>query len=264
MPARLHHERVARDGATSWLLLTHGIYGAGANWRAIARKLTERRPEWGVVLVDLRQHGRSDPGTPPHTLAACADDMRALATELGIATLAGHSFGGKVVLAARPLLDAAQTWILDASPSPRPGALDDPANTVGNVLSLMQQLPRDWARREDFVQAVQGAGHDAGLAQWLAMNLVPVDGGLRNRLDLAALREMLTDYYATDLWAALEAPGGAVEVVIAERSQALSDADRVRLANAPPHVHTHRVAAGHWLHIEAPAAVVDLFANHLR
>src|SRR5205085_6580304 len=63
------------------LLLTHGIYGAGSNWRSIARKLNERRPEWGVVLVDLRQHGRSEPGEPPHTIAACADDLRALRSE---------------------------------------------------------------------------------------------------------------------------------------------------------------------------------------
>ena len=47
MPARLHHERIARsDTAPSrWLLLTHGIYGAGSNWRGIARKVNERRPE---------------------------------------------------------------------------------------------------------------------------------------------------------------------------------------------------------------------------
>jgi pimeloyl-ACP methyl ester carboxylesterase len=61
----------------------------------------------------------------------------------------------------------------------------------------------------------------------------------------------------------LEAPGGDVEVVAAERGSALSAADVGRLAAAPPHVHVHRVAAGHWLHIDAPAAVVELFAAHL-
>jgi esterase len=266
MAARLYHERIARsDSAPArWLALTHGIYGAGSNWRSIARKLNERRPEWGVVLVDLRQHGRSEAGEPPHTIAACADDLRALFTELGdIRAMAGHSFGGKVVLAARPLVEMAQTWVLDASPSRRDPAADR-SNTVVRVLELMERSPRRWARRDDFVAAVVAEGHDIGLARWLAMNVVPDPAGdLVLRLDLAALRAMLADYHATDVWDALEAPDGDVEVVIAERSSVLSPADRGRLAAAPPHVHVHTIDAGHWLHIDAPAAVVDLFAARL-
>lgn len=275
MPARLHHERIARGGTTpaAWLLLTHGIYGAGGNWRAIARKLNDRRPDWGVVLVDLRQHGRSEAGEPPHTLDAAAGDLRALADQLGgIEAMAGHSFGGKVVLAARALAppgEAArrvrQTWMLDASPSARPGALDDRSNSVVAVLALMERLPRTWARREDFVAAVTAAGHAPSLAQWLAMNVVPGDGGaLALRLELAALRSMLADYFARDLWAEAFAPeGGELEIVIADRSSTLDAADRERLAHAPAHVHVHHVDAGHWLHIEAPDAVVALLADRL-
>jgi pimeloyl-ACP methyl ester carboxylesterase len=128
----------------------------------------------------------------------------------------------------------------------------------------MERAPRGWARREDFVASVVRAGHDDSLARWLAMSLQPEPGGtLALRFDFAALREMLASYHATELWGALEAPGGDVEVVVAERSPAVSAADRGRLAAAPPHVHVHRVDAGHWLHIEAPGAVVDLLASRL-
>jgi len=263
VPARLHRELIG-DDAAHLLLVTHGIFGSGTNWRRIARQLREQRPEWGVVLVDLRQHGRSEPGAPPHTIAACADDLRAVVGEIGgVRAIAGHSFGGKVALATRPLVEVDQTWVLDASPSRRPGG-GDPDSTVLRVLELMERSPRTWARRDDFVAAVVGEGHDAGLARWLAMNLVPDPAGaLVLRLDLAALRQMLADYHATDLWDVLEAPGSAVEVVVAEQSPTLSAADRGRLAAAPPHVHVHDVPTGHWLHIDAPAAVVDLFAAHL-
>ena len=62
------------------------------------RKLNERRPDWGVILVDLRQHGRSEAGQTPHTVGACAEDLHAIIGELGVIdALAGHSFGGKVV-----------------------------------------------------------------------------------------------------------------------------------------------------------------------
>src|SRR5258706_330563 len=150
--ARLHHERIARNGASRWLALTHGILGSGANWRGIARKLVQRRPEWGVVLVDLPQHGQSERGEPPHDLAACAADMRALLVELGdVIAIGGHSFGGKVMLATRGLAPPGlrQTWILDA------------------------------------------------------------------------------------------------------------------VASAPPHVHVHPIPTGHWLHIEAPDAVLELLATEL-
>jgi len=275
MTARLHHERIARSdqSPTRWLVLTHGIYGAGSNWRSIARKLTERRREWGVVLVDLRQHGRSESGEPPHTVAACAEDLRALIISLdGVHAIAGHSFGGKVALATRRLIDLEQTWVLDASPSARRGGGDGATtetggpgeSTVLRVLAFMERAPRTWARRDDFIAAVVGDGHDVSLAQWLAMNLVPDAGGnFVLRFDLAALRAMITDYHATDLWDVLEAPGGDVEVVVAERSPTLGAADRGRLAAAPPHVHVHYVAAGHWLHIDAPGDVVDLFVAHL-
>jgi pimeloyl-ACP methyl ester carboxylesterase len=267
VPARLHHERIARSDTAPahWLALTHGFFGAGSNWRSIARKLNERRPEWGVVLVDLRQHGRSEPGAPPHTIAACADDVRALLVELGdVRAIAGHSFGGKVVLATRGLVDVSQTWVLDASPSRRRDPAHAPPGTVERVLALMERSSRTWAARDDFVAAVVGDGHDVGLARWLAMNLVPEQaGGLALRFDFAALRELLADYYATDLWDVLEAPGGDVEVVVAEHSQTVSAADRGRLAAAPRHVHVHYVPAGHWLHIDAPALVVDLFASRL-
>jgi len=263
--ARLHHERIASPAATRLLLLTHGIYGAGANLRAVARRVVERRPEWGIVLVDLRGHGRSELGPPPYDLAACADDLRALADELGgVAALAGHSFGGKVVLVARERMRPRQTWVLDSTPSARPGFSDE-ANTVVRVLELMERLPRTWGRRDDFVAAIVADGQPASLAQWLAMNLAPdASNGFTLRLDLAAIRALLADYYERDLWSSLEDPRfGEVEMVIAERSGTVSAADRERLAAAPPHVHVARVDAGHWLHVDAPAAVVELFATRL-
>jgi len=243
--------------------MTHGIFGAGSNWRGIARKLVDRRREWGVVLVDLRLHGRSDAGEPPHTVAACAEDLAALIRELGdVSALAGHSFGGKTALATRSLVTLAQTWVLDASPGARPEAIDDPDNSVVRVLDMMARMPASWPSRDAFVAAVVADGHSTALAQWLAMNLVVQGDAMVNRLDVAALRSLLVDYYRLDLWQDVLV-GSELHFVVATSGSSVSSADRARLQTAPPHVHVHEITAGHWLHIEAPAAVVELFATHL-
>lgn len=267
MSARLHHERIARSDASPahWFLLTHGIFGAGSNWRGIARKVTERRPDWGIVLVDLRQHGRSEPGTPPHTVEACAEDLRALIADLpDVRAIGGHSFGGKVVMATRAIVRVAQTWVLDSSPGVRDLAADP--NSAVAVLELLERLPRTWASRDAFIAAVVAGGHSLALAQWLGMNVVPGPDGSAYmlRLDTVALRAMIDDYCALDLWGSLFDPTrGEVQMVVAEASETVSAADRARLLQAPPHIHTHMIPAGHWLHIEAPAAVVDLLATGL-
>lgn len=287
MNAPLHFELVAPPSAPkAWLLMTHGIYGSGGNWRSIARKLVERRPGWGAVLVDLRGHGRSPAGEPPHTVEACAQDLHALDQALAtegrpIRAALGHSFGGKVVLALRKQtahgagasaspMDLLQTWVLDSSAGPRPEAFHAPDNTARHVLELLERQPARLARREDLVDAVVAAGHPPALGQWLAMNLDPAgDGGFELRLDLPTVRALLQDYFLSDLWKAVEDPSmpGELHVVVAGRSQSVPHDDRVRLA--AHHAHTgltyvHLVPeAGHWLHIDAPDAVVELLAGAL-
>jgi pimeloyl-ACP methyl ester carboxylesterase len=268
--AELYSENVIAQGATptSWMLLTHGIYGSGGNWRSVANKIVTRRPEWGVVLIDLRGHGRSEHGRPPHTVDACADDVAALATTLAlpVRALAGHSYGGKVMLAARELIRVEQTWMLDSSPSIRPDststATDDEAVTVYH---LLRRLPTAWKSRDEFVKAVVAQGFALPLAQWLAMNVVPADGGgFALRFDLDAMQSMLDDFRRIDRWAqAFATDRGQLELVVADRGGVFTPADLERLKNPPPQVHVHHVSAGHWLHVEATAAVVELFVSEL-
>jgi pimeloyl-ACP methyl ester carboxylesterase len=100
------------------------------------------------------------------------------------------------------------------------------------------------------------------------MNVVSAPGGdgFVLRLDLSAIHEMLHDYYAQDLWRLALDPAlpGRVEMVIADRSPTLDASDRARLEVADlPHLHVHHIDAGHWLHIESPANVVELLGREL-
>ena len=128
----------------------------------------------------------------------------------------------------------------------------------------MTTRPRIWARREDFIAAIVADGHPQPLAQWFAMNLVaePAGVGYVVRLDTTAIRELLADYNRVDLWPAVDDPaGGSVELVVASRSTTYTAVDDARAL--APHVHRHVIDGGHWLHVDNPDAVIELFCREL-
>ncbi len=78
------------------LILVHGLFGSGANWAGIAKRLA---PERRVLVPDLRNHGDS-PWDGRMDYQAMARDLTALLDRLGLrrAHLAGHSMGGKAAM----------------------------------------------------------------------------------------------------------------------------------------------------------------------
>src|SRR4051812_5798794 len=110
--------RAESPGALSFVL--HGALGSGQNFSRFIQRLSQERPAYRYVLVDLRHHGDSRDAPAPNTLAACAADLRVLGEHLGRAPdlLIGHSFGGKVALeyARQGSAELRQVWVLDAVP----------------------------------------------------------------------------------------------------------------------------------------------------
>jgi pimeloyl-ACP methyl ester carboxylesterase len=252
-----------------YMLFLHGILGTRANWRGIARRFVETRPDWGAVLVDLREHGESLGLPAPHSLRAAADDILVLESKLGIPIggALGHSFGGKVVLEWLESREGTRTeaWIVDSSPSAIPASERNEA--TAEVLRVLGDLPRRWESRLAFIDAVVRAGQPASIAQWLAMNLRTTEDGQRELgPDLAVVHELLEDYAETDLWGVVESLPGehTLDIVIGGRSLTFSEADRKRafqIAGLDPRVAVHVVEdAGHWIHVDAPESLLRLLA----
>jgi pimeloyl-ACP methyl ester carboxylesterase len=81
------------------IVLVHGLAASSAFWLRISQEISAFQP---VLLYDLRGHGRSEMSTDHYSPAEMADDLAELMDFLGVrvATLAGHSFGGVLVLNA--------------------------------------------------------------------------------------------------------------------------------------------------------------------
>ncbi|MEM9304163.1 MAG: alpha/beta fold hydrolase [Pseudomonadota bacterium] len=92
-----HHDYDHTDGAACFdLVMLHGLFGAGSNFRKLSQHLSD---EHRVLAADLRNHGGS-----PHAPAMDYPDLVADVADLiyrecaGHADLFGHSMGGKTAM----------------------------------------------------------------------------------------------------------------------------------------------------------------------
>jgi len=267
----LHTDQVTAPGVdpSSWILFLPGIYGAGRNWGSVARRLVRDRPDWGVIMVDLRGHGQSPTPPPPHTLDAVLADLNRTVRDLALPTRAilGHSFGGKVAMLygqdhAPPM---EQVWVIDSTPDTR-----SPQGSAWDMRMVLRDSPGPFADRGEAIAAVENAGYPNPVAQWMATNVIPgEDGRLRWRLDPEVMEALLLDFFGSDAWDVLEHPptGLDVHLIRATQSTVLSGPALERATEAtrtrPTRIFLHDVEGGHWLNADNPDALHRLLTQGL-
>lgn len=264
--AELNTRTVTAEGAEPdfWLMVLHGIYGAGRNWGSVARGLVSGRPEWGAVLVDMRQHGESLGFEGPHTIERTAEDLAAVEAPGGIRAVLGHSFGGKIaLLRGRDDPAVEQVWVVDSTPAAR-----EPEGGAWAMLRVLRRVPESFDDRDAAVSALEAEGVARPVAVWMTTNLEWRDGAYRWRLDLDDMEALLRDFFRTDLWELVESPREGLEIhfIRATESSVLSleQAERIRAAGRETgRVFIHDVQGGHWLNGDNPEALVDLIGSRL-
>ena len=274
------HTLVGEPTAPKLALFLHGALGSGNNLRSLAVKLTKLRPEYRFCLVDLRHHGESLGAPPPNTLQACANDLAALIAELGHEpeVIAGHSFGGKTALMFSSLFPGRtrQLWILDSNPGTQEPTA---ANEVIRVIQAVRSTTTPAADRAHVVSQLLEQGLSSGTSNWLATNLQRQPEGFVWRFNLDAIYELMLDYFRVDLWPVLESPASDSDfrVVVAERSDRWAPENRARLEamletvrHQATTVRSHGTVAlhivpnaGHWLHVDNPAFLLELIGRDL-
>lgn len=256
--AGLYHEVLDAPGDGPWVFFLHGYLGMGRNLASLARRLVARRPAVRPVLVDLPGHGRS-PLPGPGGMETLAEPVWELVDRVvgdGPVEVIGHSLGGRTAMAmdrSRPGRLAAAT-VLDVSPGPGRGG---PGVTA--IAEDLAAAPARFGERAEARDWLMQRGLSRPMADWLLMNLEREDGGGYGwRLDRQGLLDRREPWLGDDLWPAVEAPGSRVRrFVLGGASDFVTAAEVARLEAAGVRVQV-LPGAGHFLHAEKPAELVEL------
>mmetsp|Transcript_26625 Transcript_26625/g.50006 ORF Transcript_26625/g.50006 Transcript_26625/m.50006 type:complete len:301 (+) Transcript_26625:35-937(+) len=249
-------------------VMMHGILGSKSNWNTPSRQLLQRirSDGWRVLQLDHRGHGRSPPGSAPHTLAACAGDVLETLEAAGVSNaelvLCGHSFGGKVALAVlRDLIAKGMppryTWIFDSVPGqPTVGSAEEERRlqSVNFVLQAVSAVSdRRFESRSDLVDVLRNEFDLVQpLAEWIAQSVRQSPDGVELSYDMTTIRELYDAYRNTDMWDLLHDGDANIGVVVAGRNrQSWGPENLERLGQAHKDVQVVTLeSAGHNVHVD--------------
>jgi esterase len=240
------------------LLILHGLFGSGMNWRRIARDLGAKRR---VLSVDLRNHGAS-PWVGTMTYEEMAEDVGALIDHLGLGKVAllGHSMGGKVAMTLA---------LTEPGRVERLIVADVAQVKYGDHFSSYTEAMRSVAAmqatgREEVKRTLLTTIPDDRTVGFLMTNLVRHGEQYDWRINVPAISASLSTLGGWPEANDALRYDGPVTVIDGERSDYINDEDRPHFARLFPRVKFVTIAgAGHWLHADKPEPFIDAVAKAL-
>ena len=239
------------------LIIMHGLFGMLDNWQTLGKRWAE---DYTVILVDLRNHGRS-PHTEVHDYPSMATDLMEFMGRKGLyqAHILGHSMGGKtamqVALHYPDFVD--KLIVVDIAPKSYQGGHEI-------ILEALQELNLSTVTERDEADAALQARIDSyGIRQFLLKNLSrKKNGGYRWKMNLP----VLVDHYE-DVLANIEdgeAFEGPALFVRGDRSRYVPDEDIPEILDLFPFARVETITeAGHWVHAEQPDALFETVSAFL-
>ncbi|MHA6794416.1 alpha/beta fold hydrolase [Pseudonocardia bannensis] len=237
------------------LILLHGVaLNAELNWSGVIPAL---RRHYRVLTLDLPGHGRGIAGSAPFRLEDCADDIAALATDLGVARLipVGYSMGGLVAQLLwhrHPGLTAGLVLCSTARDVSGSAWERSTALMLPGIVAVAAWIPVLHVLGADVVGAqLLDGGTDPITRRWALAQM------RRTRLLEALTAAQAACRFTSHEWI------GSVDVptaVVITRCDRVVSPDRQRiLADAVPGRVVHEIDGGHGVFLTAP----DRFASVL-
>ena len=229
------------------LFLLHGLgVSADLNW---FRSYDTLGRHYRVVAMDHRGHGRGIRSSRPFRLADCADDVAAVADELGIDRFipVGYSMGGPITqLVWRRHPDRVDGLVLCATArsfTPR-RASDRLLLTSLLGMSAAARVTPPQIRAQVMSRVLRGRLHSTPLGRWAAREV--------QRGDQAAILQAAWAVGSFDSRRWITDVDAPTAVVVTVHDQLVPAWRQIKLANAIPGATIHRVMADHGACVLAP------------
>ncbi len=245
-------EAAGPPGAPTVVLL-HGLGATGAlNWPGAFTALS---PRFHVVAVDHRGHGHGM--RSPFRLRDCADDIVALADELGVEEViaAGYSMGGPIGLLARRRHPSRVSGLVLCATSARFRDDDAATSPLATTIATSMRLTPPAVRR----QLAESAARY--LQRETAASPTFIDEARRH--DPAALIEAARSVRRFDARRWLGALGCPVASVITERDQLVLPRWQLELARDTGAT-VHPVAGDHYVAVRDPGRFLPVLLSACR
>ena len=240
------------------VVVLHGLFGSGSNWRSVARALA---PQHRVLCVDLRNHG-SSPWADSMDYLEMAEDVRALIARLRLSSPAvvGHSMGGKtaMALALTSPSSVGNLVVVDIAPVPYADRFTPYVEAMRSIDAAAAASRTEAQRR--LVERLP----DPATAPFLMQNLVSRNDHFDWRLNLAAIGlsvPVLSAFPTTLLGRRFT---GATSLIHGGASDYVAATDLEAFRNLFPAFEAHTIKdAGHWVHAEKPEAFLSALRQAL-
>ena len=244
-------------GADIPIIIIPGLFGSTANWRAVAKRLAESHK---VIVVDQRNHGRS-PHADSQSYADMVQDLREFCDHHGLykIVLCGHSMGGKVaMLFALEYPDViSKLAVLDIAP------IGYSHSHAPHIRSLMGLDLSSLKSRSDADRQLRESIPDIGTRMFLLQSLTGAPGKYQWKLNLPVLLEYMQEMTA---FPAVRSNSDVDALFLAGGlSEYLRDQDHAKILDLFSNSQFISIPdAGHWLHAEQPAQVIDIIKNFIQ
>jgi len=231
------------------LVVLHGLFGSGSNWRSVARELAATH---SVTSVDLRNHGAS-PWADLMDYGEMADDVLQLIDRLKLdrPTLMGHSMGGKVAmaLALRHPDRIGRLIVVDIAPISYADTLTAFAEAMRSADVMAA------ASRAEVQRRLEATAPDPEVVPFLMQNLIARNDHFDWRLNLLGIglaMPQLSAFPSALLGLRFDGP---VTVIAGRDSDYVVDHDGAAFEPMFTRVAVQVIEnAGHWVHADQPRA----------
>lgn len=240
------------------LIILHGLFGMLDNWQSVAKVLEH---DFTLYLVDQRNHGKS-PHTAQHSYKLMAEDLRDFMLREGIpqSNILGHSMGGKTAM--QFALDFPEMVnkliVVDMGVKRYDGGHDIIFDALQSVdVSLITNRQEAEIQLSKYIE-------DYGVKQFLLKNLTrEPDGSYRWKFNLMALFDNYDANILTNITSDFPFDGETL-FIRGAKSNYILDADWPQIQQLFPLATLATINdAGHWVHADQPAKLIELVRSFL-